>query len=62
MWHYLSPSIEPSRWLPSQERWHVVPINPLPNTFIVTLGDLAEIITNGIYQSNEHRALVSSTN
>lgn len=38
------------------EMW--VPIKPLPNAFIVNIGDQLEIITNGIYRSIEHRATV----
>ncbi|GMJ14816.1 SENESCENCE-RELATED GENE 1, senescence-related gene 1 [Hibiscus trionum] len=37
-----------------------VPINPLPNAFVINLGDSMEIITNGIYRSVEHRATVNS--
>ncbi|XP_027341601.1 protein SRG1-like [Abrus precatorius] len=37
-----------------------VPIKPLPNAFIVNVGEILEIITNGIYQSVEHRATVNS--
>ncbi|WJX57919.1 hypothetical protein P8452_43426 [Trifolium repens] len=37
-----------------------IPINPLPNAFVVNIGDMLEILTNGIYQSIEHRATVNS--
>ncbi|KAJ1430556.1 Oxoglutarate/iron-dependent dioxygenase [Sesbania bispinosa] len=37
-----------------------IPIKPLPNAFIINLGDMLEIITNGIYRSIEHRATVNS--
>ncbi|KEH38519.1 protein SRG1 [Medicago truncatula] len=37
-----------------------VPVKPLPNAFIVNIGDMLEIITNGIYRSIEHRAIVNS--
>ncbi|WJX72553.1 Protein srg1 [Trifolium repens] len=37
-----------------------VPIRPLPNAFIVNIGDMLEILTNGIYRSIEHRAIVNS--
>ncbi|CAJ2659497.1 unnamed protein product [Trifolium pratense] len=37
-----------------------LPIKPLPNAFIVNIGDMLEIITNGIYRSIEHRAIVNS--
>ncbi|RDX96309.1 Protein SRG1, partial [Mucuna pruriens] len=37
-----------------------VSIKPLPNAFVVNIGEILEIITNGIYQSIEHRATVNS--
>ncbi|WJX67844.1 Protein srg1 [Trifolium repens] len=37
-----------------------VPVKPLPNAFIINIGDILEIITNGIYRSIEHRATVNS--
>ncbi|XP_038685498.1 protein SRG1-like [Tripterygium wilfordii] len=37
-----------------------VPVKPLPNAFIVNIGDMLEIITNGTYRSIEHRATVNS--
>ncbi|KAK2352131.1 protein SRG1 [Trifolium repens] len=37
-----------------------VPVKPLPNAFIVNIGDILEIITNGVYRSIEHRATVNS--
>ncbi|KAI4313625.1 hypothetical protein L6164_026588 [Bauhinia variegata] len=37
-----------------------VPVSPLPNAFIVNIGDILEIVTNGIYRSIEHRATVNS--
>ncbi|KAI4313626.1 hypothetical protein L6164_026589 [Bauhinia variegata] len=33
-----------------------VPVCPLPNAFVVNIGDILEIVTNGIYRSIEHRA------
>ncbi|CAL1405069.1 unnamed protein product [Linum trigynum] len=39
-----------------------VPIDPLPGAFIVNIGDILEIITNGEYKSIEHRALVNDRN
>ncbi|KAF8391139.1 hypothetical protein HHK36_023440 [Tetracentron sinense] len=39
-------------------RW--VPIKPLPDAFIVNIGDILEIVTNGTYRSIEHRATVNS--
>ncbi|KAJ1399940.1 Oxoglutarate/iron-dependent dioxygenase [Sesbania bispinosa] len=37
-----------------------IPVQPLPNAFIINIGDMLEIITNGIYKSIEHRAIVNS--
>ncbi|KAK7307013.1 hypothetical protein VNO77_39699 [Canavalia gladiata] len=37
-----------------------IPIKPLPNAFIINVGDMLEILTNGIYRSIEHRATVNS--
>ncbi|KAK2642694.1 hypothetical protein Ddye_024457 [Dipteronia dyeriana] len=38
-----------------------VPVKPLPDAFIVNIGDILEIVTNGIYHSIEHRAIVNSS-
>ncbi|KAL6991352.1 hypothetical protein U1Q18_009467 [Sarracenia purpurea var. burkii] len=38
---------------------HWIPIKPLPNAFIVNIGDIFEILTNGIYKSIEHRAIAN---
>lgn len=40
------------------EAW--LPIKPLPGAFIVNVGDVVEIVSNGIYRSIEHRAVVNS--
>ncbi|CAJ1932773.1 unnamed protein product [Sphenostylis stenocarpa] len=37
-----------------------VPVQPLPNAFMVFLGDVLEVVTNAIYRSIEHRAVVNS--
>ncbi|XP_031267360.1 protein SRG1-like [Pistacia vera] len=37
-----------------------VPVKPVPNAFVINIGDMLEIVTNGIYRSNEHRATVNS--
>ncbi|RZC49482.1 hypothetical protein C5167_017903 [Papaver somniferum] len=42
-----------------EETW--VPIKPLPNAFVVNIGDILEIMTNGIYRSVEHRATIKSS-
>ncbi|XP_014508326.1 protein SRG1 [Vigna radiata var. radiata] len=36
-----------------------IPVKPLPNSFIINVGDMLEIMTNGIYRSVEHRATVN---
>ncbi|XWS12440.1 hypothetical protein CRYUN_Cryun37aG0089000 [Craigia yunnanensis] len=38
-----------------------VSIKPLPNAFVVNIVDIMEIVSNGIYRSIEHRAIVNST-
>ncbi|KAK9937741.1 hypothetical protein M0R45_014513 [Rubus argutus] len=43
---------------PSQEGWDLVPVKPLPDAFIVNIGDILEIQTNGTYRSIEHRAIL----
>lgn len=37
-----------------------IPVKPLPNAFVVNVGDILEIVTNGTYRSIEHRATVNS--
>ncbi|KAK1439367.1 hypothetical protein QVD17_05184 [Tagetes erecta] len=37
-----------------------IPIIPLPNAFIVNIGEIIEIVTNGEYKSIEHRATVNA--
>ncbi|XP_050213824.1 probable 2-oxoglutarate/Fe(II)-dependent dioxygenase [Mercurialis annua] len=36
-------------------------IKPLPNAFVVNVGDILEIVSNGVYKSIEHRVTVNST-
>lgn len=38
-----------------------ISVLPLPNAFIVNVGDSLEIVTNGIYRSVEHRAVITNT-
>ncbi|KAI3919641.1 hypothetical protein MKW98_031774, partial [Papaver atlanticum] len=38
-----------------------VPIKPLYNAFVVNIGDILEIMSNGIYRSVEHRATINSS-
>ncbi|OIW16721.1 hypothetical protein TanjilG_14491 [Lupinus angustifolius] len=37
-----------------------IPIKPVSNAFVINVGDILEILTNGIYQSVEHRATINS--
>ncbi|KAJ8639010.1 hypothetical protein MRB53_015704 [Persea americana] len=37
-----------------------IPVKPLPNAFIINIGDIVEIISNGVYRSIEHRATANS--
>ncbi|XP_073303747.1 protopine O-dealkylase-like [Primulina huaijiensis] len=37
-----------------------LPVRFLPNALVVNLGDVAEILSNGLYKSIEHRAIVNS--
>ncbi|KAG5079857.1 hypothetical protein JHK86_003922 [Glycine max] len=37
-----------------------VPIKPFSNAFVINIGDILEILTNGIYRSIEHRATINS--
>uniref|UniRef100_A0A0D3DMT7 Fe2OG dioxygenase domain-containing protein n=1 Tax=Brassica oleracea var. oleracea TaxID=109376 RepID=A0A0D3DMT7_BRAOL len=37
-----------------------VSVKPLPNAFVVNVGDMIEILTNGTYRSIEHRGVVNS--
>ncbi|KAF3442326.1 hypothetical protein FNV43_RR16242 [Rhamnella rubrinervis] len=36
-----------------------VPVKPLPNAFIINIGDVLEMITNGEYRSIEHRVMTN---
>ncbi|KAK0579356.1 hypothetical protein LWI29_025075 [Acer saccharum] len=37
-----------------------IPVQSLPNAFIINIGDSLEILTNGAYRSIEHRATINS--
>ncbi|KAG8385356.1 hypothetical protein BUALT_Bualt03G0034600 [Buddleja alternifolia] len=37
-----------------------IPVSPLPNAFVINIGDILEIVTNGVYRSIEHRATVNA--
>ncbi|GLJ22872.1 hypothetical protein SUGI_0431370 [Cryptomeria japonica] len=39
-------------------RWSAV--RPIPNAFVVNIGDQLQVLTNGIYKSGIHRAVVNS--
>ncbi|XVF51924.1 hypothetical protein PTKIN_Ptkin04bG0223200 [Pterospermum kingtungense] len=36
-----------------------VPVKPIPDAFIINIGDVIEIMSNGEYKSIEHRAIVN---
>ncbi|XP_061340688.1 protein SRG1-like [Gastrolobium bilobum] len=36
-----------------------IPIKPISNAFVINVGDILEILTNGIYRSVEHRATIN---
>ncbi|XP_058077146.1 protein SRG1 [Magnolia sinica] len=36
-----------------------VPVHPIPNALVVNIGDTIEVLTNGKYQSVEHRAVTN---
>lgn len=36
-----------------------VPIYPIPEAFVVNIGDILEVVSNGAYKSIEHRAVVN---
>lgn len=38
-----------------------VPVNPIPNTFIINIGDQMQVISNDRYKSVLHRAVVNSS-
>ncbi|KAF2314643.1 hypothetical protein GH714_028176 [Hevea brasiliensis] len=38
-----------------------IPVKPLPDAFVINIGDSLEIMTNEIYPSIEHRATVNSS-
>ncbi|PIN04395.1 Iron/ascorbate family oxidoreductase [Handroanthus impetiginosus] len=37
-----------------------IPVSPLPNAFVVNVGDVLEMVTNGVYRSIEHKGVVNS--
>ncbi|CAK8567161.1 unnamed protein product [Lathyrus sativus] len=37
-----------------------ISVKPLANAFVINVGDILEILTNGVYRSIEHRATVNS--
>ncbi|XP_057830673.2 flavanone 3-dioxygenase 2 [Cryptomeria japonica] len=43
-----------------RHKGHWVAVEPVPNTFIVNVGDHLEIVSNGRYKSVEHRAVVNA--
>ncbi|XP_027939109.1 protein DMR6-LIKE OXYGENASE 1-like [Vigna unguiculata] len=43
-----------------QHKGKWIPINPIPNSFLINTGDHMEILTNGKYKSIIHRAVVNT--
>ncbi|RYR16062.1 hypothetical protein Ahy_B04g073045 isoform C [Arachis hypogaea] len=39
---------------------HWITVNPLPNAFIINVGDQIQVMSNAIYKSVEHRVIVNS--
>lgn len=39
------------------DKW--IPVKPLPNAFVINVGDQIQILTNGIYKSVEHRVVTN---
>ncbi|KAK6917259.1 Non-hem dioxygenase N-terminal domain [Dillenia turbinata] len=37
-----------------------IPVKPLEDAFVINIGDIMEIVSNGVYKSIEHRAIVNS--
>nr|AKS50323.1 papaverine 7-O-demethylase [Papaver somniferum] len=42
-----------------EDKW--ISIKPLPDAFIVNVGDIWEIMTNGVHRSVDHRGVINST-
>ncbi|POO03032.1 Isopenicillin N synthase [Trema orientale] len=42
----------------SDQEW--IPVIPIPNAFIINIGDLIQVWSNGKYESVEHRAVVNT--
>eukprot|EP00253_Pinus_taeda_P031080 PITA_31080 len=40
---------------------HWISVNPIPNSFVVNIGDQLQVLSNGRYKSVLHRAVVSSS-
>lgn len=39
-----------------------VPVKPIPNALVVNIGDVMEVLSNGVYRSVEHRAVTNQEN
>lgn len=40
---------------------HWISVNPIPNSFVINIGDQLQVLSNGRYKSVLHRAVVSSS-
>ncbi|KAL5715841.1 hypothetical protein ACHQM5_017608 [Ranunculus cassubicifolius] len=38
-----------------------IPVKPSPDSFVVNIGNIMEIVSNGVYRSIEHRVMVNSS-
>ncbi|GLU13899.1 hypothetical protein SLE2022_305080 [Rubroshorea leprosula] len=57
---YLMAKISEVEGLQTKKDGKWIPLKPLPNAFVINIGDIFEIVSNGIYRSIEHRATVNS--
>ncbi|OMO96778.1 Oxoglutarate/iron-dependent dioxygenase [Corchorus olitorius] len=47
----------PGLQIKHKDEWF--PVNPIPNAFVVNIGDVIEVLSNGMYRSVEHRAITN---
>ncbi|GLJ48854.1 hypothetical protein SUGI_1030300 [Cryptomeria japonica] len=45
--------------VPYEDRW--VTVKPIPHVSVINLGDVLQILSNGLYKSVEHRATVNGS-
>eukprot|EP00252_Welwitschia_mirabilis_P011938 TRINITY_DN2655_c0_g1_i1.p1 TRINITY_DN2655_c0_g1~~TRINITY_DN2655_c0_g1_i1.p1 ORF type:complete len:285 (-),score=9.14 TRINITY_DN2655_c0_g1_i1:216-1070(-) len=54
----LTDSVPGLQALTGDGKW--VTVEPLPNSFVVNIGDQIQVLTNGVYKSGVHRAVVNA--